>query len=178
MKKILLLTFISFLTVASDLQTGISLFNQNKYNEATKALIKVAPKSAGFKRSLEVQAVIYYKTENYQKLLSTALFYRKHFLTHEDFNTKVLGLELLTLNKMCHYEAVQNILTNVKAQTKLDLTELEKSLQIAKKFSITTNLAPAQKYSKRDLWKIESEQIINLKTPYELVIRLENRCQG
>lgn len=177
MKKTLLLLFIPFITLASELQEGINLFNQNKYNDALFHLKNVAPNSEGLKKSLEIQAVIYYKTENYQKLLTTSLFYRKHFINHADFNTKILGLELLTLNKMCHYETVQRILLDVKERTKLDLSELERNLKIAQKFSMTTELAPAQEYSKRDLWKIESDQIRKLKTPYELVIRLENKCQ-
>lgn len=178
MIKALILIFIPLLTIASSLQEGLNFYNQDNYDQALIKLREVAPATLGFKKSLEIQSFIYYKQEDLSKLLVTALFYRKHFIQDKEFNPKVLGLELLTLTKMCQFEAVTEILTYVKKNTKLDTNELEKNLEITQKFSITYNLAPIDKYTKRDLWKINDKQILELKTPYNLVLRLENKCKG
>lgn len=166
------------LTLASSLQEGINFYNQDNYDQALVKLRDVAPATLGFKKSLEIQSFIFYKKEDLSKFLVTALFYRKHFIQDKEFNPKVLGLELLTLTKMCQFEAVTEILNNVKKNTTLDTTELEKNLEMTQKFSITTDLVPMDKYTKRDLWQLNDKQILMLKTPYNLVLRLENKCKS
>ncbi|WP_372655832.1 hypothetical protein [Halobacteriovorax sp.] len=176
--KILIIIFITFSSHSSELKLGIELFQKNKLESSLSELRKVSPKTPGFKRSLEVQSVIYYKQERYQKLLATAIFYRKHFLKSPSFNTKILGLELLTLNKLCQYNAVTKVLHSVESSSSIDLTEMKKTLEIGRSFSITTELSMENKYHKKDLWKIDHDQILKLTNPYNLVIKLENLCES
>ena len=185
-----LTTLITFFTIsiiptlARDLpDMAIMAFRDGQTNKAIAILKDVTADSAQFKRSLEVLAKIYYQEQSFSHLFGITTFYRQRYLDNDNFSLDIGSLEVLALARLCQYDVTDKlleILRKAKGESK-NLVELIKSYRVAKEFGFKEERGVGKQGHLSQLsfsdWRINEKELSKLRDPYQLKIKVENKCK-